>query len=135
MNGHTAKWRRMGRRGVETQKDSPRAGTEKKDSHAATSREIAARQERERLLGELSDALSDAQAEAADGRGMWWRHPSDGYRREAEASGWWCVLQEHDGRRCPECEYKRQTPRRAVCSFLGVTIPRAQLRGAEQARL
>lgn len=72
-----------------------------------------------------------------DVRGLWWRNPSDGYRRGAEASGWWCVLQEHDGRRCVECEYNRRGARRAVCSFLGVTIPRNQLRelGPEQMRL
>ena len=47
---------------------------------------------------------------------------------------WYCVLQEHDGRRCIACEYKRKEARRYVCLFLGVKIPKGQIT-IEQARL
>ena len=40
---------------------------------------------------------------------------------------WYCVIQEHDGRRCWACEYRRKEARRTICQFLGVRIPKGQL--------
>ena len=57
--------------------------------------------------------------------------PAQVTRLAADLPGaWYCVLQEHDGRRCILCEYRRKTPRRNFCAFLGVNIPKGQLGAA-----
>lgn len=39
-----------------------------------------------------------------------------------------CVLMERAGKVCVCCEYRRKLPRKSLCTFLGVTIPKAFLR-------
>ncbi len=57
------------------------------------------------------------------------KRATNGARAKDNDFRWWCYLQERDGRLCRFCEYLRKPEgkRRAVCTFLGGTIPREQL--------